>query len=262
MTTCMPVHVKNYRDPARARAAAAHHRWLADLCTHPATDTGIQIPQLIRQAPTSLTFSRVPGRHPGPSDLPHVAAFLARTHAAAHQACLRHTTLTRPHPLDDGTTIPAFPTGRRHVLRRFPPVWQDQPAAFYKDANLRNFILTDTPSHDAAGNGQATEDGKVVMLDFDDLTLAPFGYDLAKLVVSTAMTHGRLPPRLVDDTLHAYTATTLRLTGVACPLVHLRIYCEIHHLLTRRYRYTNGYTHAWPRVRPWPRPVIPTRRTG
>ena len=28
------------------------------------------------------------------------------------------------------------------------------------------------------------------LVDFDDLTLAPFGYDLAKLVVSTAMTFG------------------------------------------------------------------------
>ncbi len=54
------------------------------------------------------------------------------------------------------------------------------PAAFYKDANPRNFLIT------PAGP---------VTVDFDDLTLAPFGYDLAKLVVTLAMTYGALDPR-------------------------------------------------------------------
>jgi hypothetical protein len=265
VTAPVPVHVKGYRDPARARAAATHHRWLAGLTPdrHTDPDRCLQLPQLIQQAPTSLTFAFVAGRHPAPRDLPHMASLLGRLHAAAHRVHLRHAILTRSHCMADGITIPAFTTGRRHVLRRFPPVWQDQPVAFYKDANVRNFILTDTPSPDAAGDGQEARTGRVAMVDFDDLTLAPFGYDLAKLVVSTAMTHGRLPRRLVDETLDTYTATTLRLTGATCPPTHLRIYCEIHHLLTRRYRNTNGYAHAWPRVRPWPRPPTTSiRRIG
>ena len=52
------------------------------------------------------------------------------------------------------------------------------------------------------------------IVDFDDLTLAPFGYDLAKLVVSTAMTHGPLPAE-------AITAALVRL----------------HHRAARQYRH-------------------------
>ncbi|WP_420094795.1 phosphotransferase [Nocardia asteroides] len=46
------------------------------------------------------------------------------------------------------------------------------PVALYKDSDIRNFILADD---------------QVAILDFDDLTLAPFGYDLAELIVNGRM---------------------------------------------------------------------------
>jgi aminoglycoside/choline kinase family phosphotransferase len=113
------------------------------------------------------------------------------------------------------------------------------PAALYKDANIRNFILT---QHGVA------------MVDFDDLTLAPFGYDLAKLIVTTAMTHGR--SGAVDAALAAYNA---RVDTNACPPHRLHAYAEFHHTLTARYLGHNGYRHPWPLIRPWPVPTYQLR---
>jgi aminoglycoside/choline kinase family phosphotransferase len=62
------------------------------------------------------------------------------------------------------------------VLAHVPVELAGLPAVIHKDANIRNFILTE------AG---------VAIVDFDDLTLAPYAYDLTKLIVSTATTFGR-----------------------------------------------------------------------
>jgi hypothetical protein len=114
----------------------------------------------------------------------------------------------------------------------------DGPAAFYKDANPRNFLLT------PAGNP--------VSIDFDDLTLAPFGYDLAKLVVSLAMTYGLLPMALVDNALTAYNtakaAHSRDVPGVSWD--ELMDWAEIHHILTSRYAADGRYTYQWNEVRP------------
>ena len=64
-----------------------------------------------------------------------------------------------------GTVLGARLTGFARAQRLI--VAADGPAAFYKDANPRNFLITPA--------------GHPVTIDFDDLTLAPFGYDLAKL---------------------------------------------------------------------------------
>ncbi|WP_420867541.1 hypothetical protein [Amycolatopsis rubida] len=90
------------------------------------------------------------------------------------------------------------------------------------------------------------------MVDFDDLTLAPFGYDLAKLVVSTGMTHGTLRSEATEAALAVYNICAGRPDdATACTFGQLRVYAEFHHRLTARYLHRNGYCHAWPDVRPW-----------
>lgn len=101
---------------------------------------------------------------------------------------------------------------------------------------IADFLLTDTG---------------VAIIDFDDLTLAPFGYDLAKLIVSTAMTYGRLDLRTVDHVLDIYNTLTATGGNTTCSAQQLRAYAEFHHLCTVRYLHRNGYRYAWPDVRPW-----------
>ncbi|MGH3867969.1 MAG: hypothetical protein ACRDQ4_17960 [Pseudonocardiaceae bacterium] len=59
-----------------------------------------------------------------------------------------------------------FVTLRHHSLRL---VVAGLPPEIYKDANIRNFLLTDH---------------SVVIIDFDELTLPPFGYNLARLILT------------------------------------------------------------------------------
>jgi hypothetical protein len=68
------------------------------------------------------------------------------------------------------------------------------------------------------------------------------------------MTFGVPPAQHVIAALNAYTRSVAEAGGPA----HLADYAEIHHLLTARYLDRNGYQHAWPGVRPWPTPPLPT----
>jgi len=113
----------------------------------------------------------------------------------------------------------------------------DGPAAFYKDANPRNFLIT--------------PDGTPVTIDFDHLTLAPLGYDLAKLIVTTAMTHGPLPATGIAQALDAYN-TAVRQHTATVPVTwdELMNWAEIHHILTTRYASDGRYPHLWNEVRP------------
>jgi Ser/Thr protein kinase RdoA (MazF antagonist) len=79
----------------------------------------------------------------------------------------------------------------------------DGPAAFYKDANPRNFLITPA--------------GATMMVDFDELTLAPFGYDLAKLVVTLAMSYGALTVGQISTALSTYNAAVGRPDCLASP---------------------------------------------
>ncbi len=90
-----------------------------------------------------------------------------------------------------------------------------------------------------------------VTVDFDDLTLAPFGYDLAKLVVSLSMTYGALGSARITAALDAYNTATRHLPGVM-PVTReqLMAWAEIHHILTSRYLGRAGYRHSWHAVRP------------
>lgn len=238
--------VKRYDDPQRCAAAAAHHTWLTSLVS------GVRLPHLIRQTSRHLVFERLPGRTPKAADLPRVAAVLGRLHDAAYRKELHFARLDQPRTTATGLTLPDFAGSRRKALHRaahatgLGPAALDAvldraswPAAFYKDPNVRNYVL---------------EGENVTVVDFDDLTLAPFGYDLAGLIVTASLTYGRLDQWILTNCIGAYQAA---IAPIRCGLDEVRQYAELHHLLTLRYLGTNGYRHPWPTVRPWPDPLAP-----
>jgi hypothetical protein len=226
----MNVFVKRYHDPQMAAAEAAHLTWLTNL------GTGVRFPALRMWAGPRLVTELLTGHHPRPADLPVVAAALGTLHRTAYDRHLHHARLDHPFRIG-GLLISDFVTPRRAALARQSVPHIGLPAAIYKDTNVRNVLLT--------------EHG-VALVDFDDLTLAPFGYDLAKLIVSTAMTYGQPAPGVVADALAAYNA---RVGGNACTVNRLRYYAELHGRLTASYLHRNGYRHPWPNVRPWPEPT-------
>ena len=218
---------KRYADPARAAEAAAHHRWLSEL-------KAVAVPALLEETESDLIFENIDGRHAEPGDLVAVAATMGTLHAAAWSTHLHQAELHKPFRCGD-LTIADFLSPRRRVLARFPEAAALRPAALYKDSNVRNFLITERG---------------VTVIDFDDLTLAPFGYDLAKLIVSSAMTYGRPDPASVADALEAYNARIP--ASAACPHKLLRVYTDIHHELTAPYLNRHGYRYRWPEVSPWP----------
>lgn len=175
--------VKDYQEPRRAAAARAHRDWLANL------DCDVRVPDLRSAESHRLVFEHLGHDQPGPGDLDMLSEALGRMHAAAYTEQLCMAQLNEPFLAPHDLVISDFVTPRRNLLRHLSVPVAALPAAFYKDANIRNFLLTD--------------DG-VAIVDFDDLTLAPFGYDLAKLVVSVAMTYGRLDPHDVEHALATY----------------------------------------------------------
>lgn len=229
--------VKRYPNQERATRAVAHHDWLSGL------ESGVRLPVLRSATTRELVFEHIGSRHPNADDLAVLAQALGSLHAAAYTRHLHAARLDKPFHTPHGLIISDFVTPRRTALETMPLPVTRRPVALYKDANIRNFLLTD---------------GGVAIVDFDDLTLAPFGYDVAKLVVSTAMTHGQLDPHMVElalETYNAHTAGTGRHT--TCSTGQLRVYAEFHHLLTARYLDQNGYCHSWPEVRPWRESDVP-----
>jgi hypothetical protein len=243
-----PAFSKHYADPSRSRAAAARYRWLTRL--------GAPTPRLLTAQDARLDFEHITGHHAGPDDVPAVAALLGRLHAAAHCTSLRASIMDATVLLDDGHAIPGFAVGRTVAIRKRlatgcvpdPRFTGDQAerlihgaagqlAAFYKDTNLRNVLVTT---------------GGPILVDFDDLTLAPFGYDLAKLLLTIAMTYGQLPAALIGEALAAYNraATETSGTQIQCSLPELTDWIEIHHILTSPYLGHNGYHHSWHTLRP------------
>ncbi|PSK66218.1 hypothetical protein B0E53_01824 [Micromonospora sp. MH33] len=237
------IFVKRYDDPERCSAAAAHHAWLTSL------DADVRLPRLLARDARHLIFERLPGHTLEVADLPRVAATLGRLHAAAHGRELHAARLNQPHTTATGLVIPDFANPRRAALHRAAAAAgvdaaavgtlldrPSPPTAFYKDPNIRNYLV----------------DGEdIAVVDFDDLTLAPFGYDLAGLLVTASMTYGRL-----DEQTLAYCVDAYRAAAAPHPFhaADLHQFAELHHLLTLRYLGRNGYRHPWPAVRPWPDP--------
>lgn len=223
----MNVFVKRYRDAQEAAAAGANLMWLTSL------GSGVRLPEPLVLAGPCLVTELLSGQHPRTVDLPTVAASLGTLHCSAYDRVLHRARLERPFRVGD-LLIGDFVTPRRVALSHQPVPHAGLPAAIYKDTNVRNVLLT------AQG---------VAVVDFDDLTLAPFGYDLAKLIVSAAMTYGQPPTGVVADALAAYNANV----GTnGCTVDRLQRYAELHGSLTAPYLGRNGYRFPWPAVRPWP----------
>ncbi|WP_243436726.1 phosphotransferase [Streptomyces sp. FH025] len=243
----MRTFTKTYADPGAQQQALAHHRWIARV------NPDVRIPEVIQVIPSAIDFEHIDGRHGGPDDLATLAALLGHQHTNAYTRELHTARLNAPHT-SDGITIAGFADDRRERLHQLlasgavpgPALTRDaidgwleraatMPAAFYKDANPRNFLITGAD---------------VTVIDFDSLTLAPFGYDLAKLVVSTAMTTGSLPEGTIRQALDAYNHHPRSRGLPGCPWHEFAAWCEFHHALTAPYLGTNNYRFSWHTVRP------------
>ncbi|MCX5302811.1 aminoglycoside phosphotransferase family protein [Streptomyces sp. NBC_00160] len=235
---------KPYVNAEAADAAARHHRWLA---VHAPS---LRQPDLIVAAANSLAFEWIDGRHARPTDLVRLAGILGDAHGAAWSTDLHRATLDEPYAFRDGTPFPDFLSVRKAVLRRrleqghLPDEAALQmalsvlehvaegPAAFYKDSNPRNFLIAD--------------DGTVFTVDTDDLGLAPFGYDLAKLIAALVMTYGPIGTRSIDEALAAYN----RACAAYGPLLgttnrkRLDDFLALHCVFTAPYAGRNGYHYG------------------
>jgi Phosphotransferase enzyme family len=246
--------IKRYASALARNRAEANYRWLTRL-QGPA-----HLPELRYSGERELCFQHVEGRHAVPADLAMLAAHLGDIHGSVHQAELRKAELPVPYRAAGGQVLPSFPADRLAAVERQLAAGHvpnpgltisqacrlittaDGPAAFYKDANPRNFLIT--------------PDGTPVTIDFDDLTLAPFGYDLAKLIVSLAMTYGPIPGALVASALTCYnTATAAHSRGMpGVTWDELMNWAEIQHILTSRYAADGRYGYQWNEVRPSTQP--------
>ncbi|MFG1706486.1 phosphotransferase [Nonomuraea sp. M3C6] len=243
----MKVFTKTYAGTQVRQTAQDHYRWIAHAIP------GIRIPAIVDVRSTEIDFEHLPGRHVGPGDLLPLADLLGRQHAAAYTRALHGAHLDKPHTMS-GITIAAFAQGRRERLHELlasgaipqslltpeaADAWfqeaADLPAAFYKDANPRNFLITGTA---------------IAVVDFDSLTLAPFGYDLAKLIVTTAMTVGPLPGDIVRQAVDTYNRRLRDRELRRCSARQFATWTEFHHILTTPYMGTNGYRFGWHTVRP------------
>ncbi|MFL1376789.1 phosphotransferase [Nocardiopsis protaetiae] len=232
---------KAYTSPDRAGMAVSHHAWLRSM--------GAPVPALLDASPEELVFAHVEGEHCGLADFPAVAALLGHLHATAFAHQLRAARLDAPFSAPNGVRLAEFVNprldlleGRRREGILSGPQYEaaatlitgasQRPAAFYKDSNIRNVLIGVTSP---------------VLVDFDDLTLAPFGYDLAKLLVSAAMTYGPLDGSLCRRTLDSYRHAVEAAGGPVdcCSWEELGNWTEIHDLLTSGYLGRNGYKHRW-----------------
>jgi hypothetical protein len=243
----MRIFTKTYANAQAQQQSLAHHRWIAQ------ANPDVLLPAIVQVRSTAIDFEHLEGRHGGPDDLVALADLLGHQHATAHAGELHAARLHAPH-IVGAITIAGFADGRRERLHQLlasgevpePLVdleaidsWLDLaatlPAAFYKDANPRNFLISDTA---------------VAVIDFDSLTLAPFGYDLAKLVVTTAMTTGPIPEATIRLALDTYNHHLRRRGIPACSVREFAAWTEFHHVLTTPYLGTNGYRFSWHTTRP------------
>ena len=113
-------------------------------------------------------------------DLPLAANVLGRLNCAAAVALTgartdRAVTVNTEWAIPDFHGPRATTLNQPHVADLVTPLVTAGSVTIYKDSNRRNMMVT----HEG-----------IAIVDFDDLTLAPSGYDLAKLCVSAAMTYG------------------------------------------------------------------------
>lgn len=241
---------KRYQDPTACHTALANYHWLASL------GEPLRLPRLLSVGLRHHQFELIRGRVVTPDDLVVLARHLGDVHGTAYVKALHPARLDTPYSTDNGHHLPDFLTPRLAVLHQrlhSGAVLEPRldvahatallrrtataPAALYKDANPRNFLIT--------------PDGPIT-LDFDDLTLAPFGYDLAKLIVTLAMTYGHISCSEIERALTAYNEGANdhrpRLGRVTWP--DLMTWTEVHHILTSAYLGQGSYHHSWHTLRP------------
>ncbi|MEV7868793.1 phosphotransferase [Streptomyces sp. NPDC088124] len=237
---------KHYATPERAAAAVRHYRWITEHAKP------LRQPTLHTAGPGTLTFERIEGRSVRPEDLPRMAELLGHAHGAAWASDLRSASLDTPHHFQDGMTFDDYLGPRKLALRRrhdqgYLPnkaalhamlglleATAQGPWAFYKDSNPRNFIVTSTQD--------------IVAVDTDDLSLAPMGYDLAKLIATLHLTYGPLSDRAVRTALLAYNAAALRHDARlgTTDQGQLDSFLGLHAVLTAPYVGRNGYRYSLP----------------
>ncbi|MEW1996928.1 phosphotransferase [Streptomyces coelicoflavus] len=237
---------KHYPTPERAAGAVRHYRWINEHAKP------LRQPALRTMGPDSLTFERIEGRSVRPGDLPHMAELLGHAHGAAWASDLRSASLDTPHRFQDGTAFGDYLGLREKALRRrheqgYLPnkaalyamlglleATAQGPCAFYKDSNPRNFIITSTQD--------------IVAVDTDDLSLAPMGYDLAKLIATLHLTYGPLRDQAVNAALLAYNAAARSHDARLGTTDRGRLdsFLGLHAVLTAPYVGRNGYRYALP----------------
>ncbi|WP_330457444.1 phosphotransferase [Streptomyces sp. NBC_00820] len=237
---------KHYATWERATRAVRHYRWINEHAKP------LRQPALHAVGSDSLTFERIEGRSVRPEDLPRMAELLGHAHGAAWASDLQSASLGTPHRFQDGTTFDDYLSPREIALRRrheqgYLPnkaalyamlsllkATAQGPCAFYKDSNPRNFIVTSTQD--------------IVAVDTDDLSLAPMGYDLAKLIAALHLTYGPLTDQAVNAALHAYNAAA-RSHGARLGTTdrgQLDSFLGLHAVLTAPYVGRNGYHYSLP----------------
>ncbi|WP_331744952.1 phosphotransferase [Kitasatospora sp. NBC_01300] len=243
---------KTFADPHTQQRSLAHHRWIAR------ANPDVRVPHVVHVHPTAIDYEHLDGHHGTPDDLLTLADLLGHQHTTAHTHHLHAARMNAPHTSGAVTTadvtIDDFADSRRERLQRLlatgtvpsplltPDAIDDwleraatMPAAFYKDSNPRNFLITDTT---------------VAVVDFDSLTLAPFGYDLAKIVVTISMTAGPLPEDTIRKAVAAYNRHPEQRGLPGCSWREFAAWSEFHHILTTPHHGTNGYRYSWHAIRP------------
>ncbi|MBM7166957.1 phosphotransferase [Streptomyces sp. G44] len=236
---------KHYETPRQVAAAARHHAWLAEHAR------ALRLPALTVVGPTSLTYEWIDGRPARTEDLLTLAGLLGDAHGTAWTTDLRPASLNTPHHFRDGVAFGDYIGPRQtalrrrleqgylpdrvalHAMLRLLEKTAEGPTAFYKDSNPRNFIIT--------------EAGDIYTVDTDDLTLAPMGYDLAKLIATLVLTYGPLPAPVVDSALRAYNEAVERHDPRLGTTDRERLddFLALHAVLTAPYAGRNGYRHSW-----------------
>jgi hypothetical protein len=232
----MKTRVKRYASVEALEAALAHVRWL--------TRTGLDVCDVIATDKRSLQLELewIDGKSAaGDDDLVAIAAQLGLWHGRLVNHELRDQSINTDHR-SHGVWLRGFSGPRRRVLDQrllhgadragidaaIAQALERTPVSVYKDANIRNVIMTSAgPWH----------------VDPDQLGLAPAGYDLAKLLVSSAMTTGHRPA--VEATLNAYNGA---FEDVACDRAALAVWLEVHDMLTAPY-VGRHYAYRWRDVR-------------
>ena len=148
--------VKHYPSSAARQAAEANYRWLAGL-----EEPACASPTLTAASGPVLCFERIDGRCARPEDLVMLAAHLGDVHGSAYATELHQARLNQPYCAVRGHMLPSFPHRRVDAVARELRAGNvpgnglmsvaraqrllagaDGPAAFYKDANPRNFLIT------------------------------------------------------------------------------------------------------------------------